>query len=128
MRRWIPRVGRVLARPSALAGAFLGAAIVAAQPGGLGLHGVLFGWLYGLVVGGLVRLFSVPSGAFPLIGLLAGPLPFALFMPVSASQEDRGVIWVGMLAGLVLGCVEWAHARQQARARPVLADPGAVDD
>jgi len=106
----------VLTRPSALAGAFLGAALVAAQPGGTGLVGLVLGWLYGVVVGALLLLFRVPAGAYPLVGLLSGPVPFALLMPVGASQDERGLIWVGMLAGLVLGCVEWAHARRRQRA------------
>jgi hypothetical protein len=97
--------------PCALAGACLGAALVAAQPGGTGLVGLLLGWLYGLVVGTLLRLFRVPSAAYPLVGLISGPLPFAVLMPAEASQDARGLIWVGMLAGLVLGCVEWARAR-----------------
>ncbi len=111
MKSVMRKVGRVLTRPSALGGAFLGAALVAAQPEGTGLLGLILGWLYGVIVGGLLRLFRVPAGAYPLIGLISGPLPFALLMPVSASQDERGLIWVGMLAGLVLGCVEWAHAR-----------------
>lgn len=111
MQNPMKRIGQVLTRPAALAGAFLGAALVAAQPGGTGLVGLLLGWLYGLVVGGLLRSFRVPSAAYPLTGLLSGPLPFALLMPVSASQDARGLVWVGMLAGLVLGCVEWARAR-----------------
>lgn len=121
------KLRRLLTRPSALAGALLGAAIVAAQPGGAGLLGLVLGWLYGLVVGGLMRLFAVPAGAMPLTGLLAGPLPFALLMPASAGQDERGLIWVGMLAGLVLGCVEWAHARHRLRSAPfqAAADPDA---
>ena len=112
----VKRITRVLTRPSALAGACLGAAIVAAQPGGTGLVGLILGWLYGVVVSGLVRLFRVPPGAAPLVGLLVGPLPFALLMPIGASQDERGLIWVGMIAGLVLGCVEWAHARHPGHA------------
>ena len=114
MQRITRTIGQAAVSPCALAGAFLGAALVAAQPGGTGFVGLLFGWLYGLVVGGLLRLFRVPSAANPLIGLISGPLPFALFMPVGASQDARGLIWVGMLAGLVLGCVEWARVRQLA--------------
>lgn len=114
MQNAMRKVGLVLTRPSALAGAFLGAALVAALPEGTGLFGLILGWLYGVVVAGLLRLFRVPRGAYPLIGLICGPVPFALLMPTSASQDARGLIWVGMLAGLILGCVEWAHARQLA--------------
>jgi hypothetical protein len=119
MESRLRKVARVLTRPSACAGAFLGAAVVAAQPGGRGLAGLILGWLYGLVVGGLMLLFRVPAAAYPLAGFLAGPLPFALLMPASASPDERGLIWVGMLAGLVLGCVEWAHARWSLRAPAV---------
>jgi|SRR6185436_5904151 len=125
MRERAKKIVRLIARPTALAGAFLGAAVVAAQPGGAGLTGLVLGWLYGLVVAGLMRLFPVPPGALPLVGLLAGPLPFAVLMPAAASADDRGVVWVGMLAGLVLGCVEWAHARQRARDARALGAAGA---
>jgi hypothetical protein len=125
MQNGMRKIARVLTRPTALGGAFLGAAIFAAQPGGRGVQGLIVGWLYGAVVGGLLRLFRVPSGAYPLVGLLCGPLPFALLMPVAANQDDRGMIWVGMVAGLILGCLEWAHVRQRSAPAFPAADPRA---
>ncbi len=105
------RIGRAFLGPSAVTGAFLGAAIVAAQPGGSGLAGLVLGWLYGVVVGGLMRLFRVRPGAYPLAGFLAGPVPVALLTFPDASPDMRGVVWLGFVVGLVLGCVEWAHSR-----------------
>jgi hypothetical protein len=92
-------------------GGFLGAAVVAGQPGGTGLLGLVLGWLYGVVVGAVMRLFRVPPGAYPLTGLLAGPVPIALLVPSSASPETRGLVWLGAIFGLVIGLVEWACAR-----------------
>jgi hypothetical protein len=116
VRHWAKRIGGWLATPSGLTGGFLGAATVAAQPGANGIPGLVLGWLYGVVVGGLLRLFRVPPGAYPLTGFLAGPVPIALLMPAGAPTTDRGVIWLGFLAGLLIGLVEWAHAlRPQAR-------------
>lgn len=117
MMLWLKRIGRLLTHPPALAGAFLGAAVIGAQPGATGLHGLIVGWLYGAVVGALIRLFRVPPGAYPLAGLLSGPVPIAVLMPVDATQDERGLIWVGLLAGLVVGCVEWAQARARAGSR-----------
>jgi hypothetical protein len=103
-------VGWLLA-PAGLTGAFAGAALVAAQPGGIGLSGLVVGWLYGIVVGGAMRLFRVPAGALPLVGLLAGPLPIALLLPAEAALDARGLVWVGAFVGLLIGLVEWASAR-----------------
>jgi hypothetical protein len=85
---------------------------VASQPGGNGLPGLIVGWLYGLVVGGVVRLFRVPAPVFPLAGLLAGPLPVAVLMPDTATAEARGLIGAAALAGLVIGLIEWAVSRR----------------
>jgi hypothetical protein len=128
MRPALRKAALVVTQPSALCGAFLGAAIAAVEPGGTGLHGLIPGWLYGIVVGGLQRSFRVPAGAYPLVGLVCGPLPFALLMPVGAAEDARGLIWVGMLAGLVLGCVEWAHARHRARTVGGATGPGSSAD
>ena len=114
----LSKIGSWLTHPSGLAGAFLGASVVAMQPDGVGLHGVLFGWAYGMVVGAMIRMFRVPAGAYPLIGLLAGPLPFAIFLTREASPDSRAAVFVGFLLGLVLGLVEWAravHERKQER-------------
>lgn len=112
------RLSAWLLIPAGLAGGFLGAAVVAAQPGGTGLPGLVVGWLYGVVVGGALRLFRVPPGAYPLTGLLAGPLPIALLTPVHADAEARGLVWLGAVAGLVIGCVEWGASRHAARSTP----------
>jgi len=111
MSPWTKRIARAVTLPAALAGACLGAAITAAQPGGTGLIGFVLGWLYGVVVRAGIRSFRVPSGAFPLVGFLVGSLPFALLMPTEAAEEARGLVWVGCLAGLVVGLVEWASER-----------------
>ncbi|HEX6882906.1 MAG TPA: hypothetical protein VF530_05965 [Planctomycetota bacterium] len=110
--------------PSGLAGGCLGATVVAAQPGGTGLPGFVIGWLYGVVVGGALRLFRVPPGVYPLAGLLAGPLPIALLMPAGAGADARGLVWLGALAGLVIGLVEWGASRARGAAAPRLGDGG----
>jgi hypothetical protein len=127
MKSALRRLGSWILLPSGLAGGFLGAAIVAAQPGGTGLPGLLVGWLYGVVVGGAIRLFRIPPGAYPLAGLLAGPLPIALLTPIGAGGDARGLVWLGGIAGILIGLVEWAAARHgSARAaRPLGEEPGA---
>lgn len=122
------RVRALVTRPSGLAGGFLGAALVAAQPGGIGILGLGFGWLYGLAVSGLIHLFRVPPGAYPLVGLLAGPVPFALLLGRQAEAEPRGLVWVGAFAGLLLGLVEWAHARHAARSSGTWEESGTGGD
>jgi hypothetical protein len=121
MRHALQKLVGWLTVPAGLAGGMLGAALGAVMPGGTGLPGFVAGWLYGVVIGALVRLFRVPPGAYPLVGLVAGPLPFALLMPHDAAAGDRGVIWVGLVAGLILGCVEWAHAVHRRRAAGLAA-------
>lgn len=81
------------------------------MPGGTGIPGLVVGWLYGLVVGAMIRRFRVHPGAYPLVGLLAGPVPLAVLMPVEATSDQRGVLLLGLVAGLLLGTVEWARTR-----------------
>ena len=88
------------------------------------MPGLVIGWLYGVVVGGALRLFRVPPGAFPLIGFLVGPLPIALLMPAGAGADARGLVWLGALAGLVIGLVEWGASRVRPAAAPALDDGG----
>ena len=105
------RIAGWMLLPAGLAGGCFGAAVVAGQPGGTGFPGLVVGWLYGVVVGGALRLFKVPPGAYPLAGLLAGPLPIALLTPTDAANDARGLVWLGAIAGLVIGLVEWAASR-----------------
>ena len=116
MKRSTRRIVGWMTLPAGLTGAFVGAAVVAGQPGGTGLPGLVVGWLYGTVVGGLLRLFRVPPGAYPLVGLFAGPLPIALLMPTAAAADARGLVWVGAIVGPLIGFVEWAAARHSAPA------------
>jgi hypothetical protein len=106
---------RLVATPCGLAGAFLGATLAGLMPSGTGLLGLVVGWLYGIVVGGLMRLFRVPRWAYPLIGLLCGPVPLAVLMKSTSTEDERGAVLLGLLAGLALGFVEWAHASFRAR-------------
>jgi hypothetical protein len=116
MRTLARRLGAALLAPGALTGALLGALLFAAQPGGSGRAGLVVGWLYGVVVGALVRRFPVPRGAYFLAGMLVGPLPIALLLPSTAPNEDRGLVWVGVVAGLFIGLVEGLSARRAERA------------
>ena len=111
-----------ITHPTGMAGAFLGATVVAASPGGVGILGLVFGWAYGMVVGALIRAFRVPPAAYPLAGLLAGPLPFAVFMTKASAPDARPLAIVGLLLGLILGLVEWARACHERRRRELGAD------
>ena len=88
MKRWLRRIWNAILLPPALAGGFLGLAVFRvgdpAQPGA-GIGGFLAGWLYGLAVTGLIRLFRVEPCAFPLVGLFCGPVPLAS----SSSRRTR---------------------------------------
>lgn len=106
----LARFLRPLFAPGPVSGALMGATVAALNPGGTGLGGLLIGWLYGLVVGTSIRSARVAPPAYPVVGLLLGPLPFALLMPRDASGDQRGILVVGMIAGVVLGCVQWGHA------------------
>ena len=97
----VQSVVRFATGPSALAGAMLGVTLAGATPGGIGAAGLVPGWLYGIVVGALVRAFRVPRGAYPLAGLLAGPLPFAMLQGRAASEADRAAIWSANVARLL---------------------------
>lgn len=111
MKTRLAKLLRLLGTPCGLAGAFFGATLAGLAPGGVGLLGLVVGWLYGIVVGALIRLFRVPAGAYPLIGLLCGPVPIALLTGRGASQDERGALALGLVGGLVLGLVEWASTR-----------------
>lgn len=109
----------LLRTPSGLAGAFFGATVLALAPGGIGVVGLVVGWLYGVVVGGLLRLFRVPAWSYPLLGLVVGPVPLAVFFGADESGDARGIVVLGILGGLVVGFVEWVTLRRVPPPDPV---------
>jgi len=110
----------LLRTPSGLAGAFFGATVVAMAPGGPGVVGLVVGWLYGVVVGGLLRLFRGPAWSYPLLGLFVGPVPLAIFIGADETGDERGIVMLGVLGGLVVGFVEWVSLRQVPPSDPAL--------
>jgi hypothetical protein len=105
--RFLKRTFEIVRIPSALAGAFIGATVLALVPGGVGIVGLFVGWLYGIVVGALLRLFPTPKWAYPILGLFIGPLPFAFFIGADVPGDARGIVVVGILVGPLIGFVEW---------------------
>lgn len=104
----------LLRTPCGLAGACFGATVLSLAPGGVGAAGLVVGWLYGVVVGGILRLFRVPSWSYPLLGLVVGPVPLAVFIGEDVSGDARGVVVLGILGGLVIGFTEWVAIRHAA--------------
>lgn len=98
--------------PAGLAGAFLALAVgrvsEPAEANRLELLGL--GWLYGVVVLGLIRLFPVAPWGRPLAGLLCGPVPAALLVQADMAEDERRVLCLlGALLGLVIGALECAR-------------------
>lgn len=112
--RMLKRLFELLRTPCGLAGAFLGASVLALVPGGIGALGLVVGWLYGIVVGALIRLFRAPGWAYPILGLFVGPVPFAFFIGADVPGDARGIVVVGIPAGLFIGFAEWMAVRQAA--------------
>ncbi len=81
------------------------------------LAAFLLGWLYGVGVLGLLRLFRVSPGVYPLVGLVCGPVPVALLLKSDTPDDQRGTLWLlAAVLGLLIGAVEWARIRQRAAA------------
>ena len=98
--------------PASLAGLSLALATAlasGARPGQC-LGAMLLGVFSGLVVLGLIRLFPVARWAYPIAGMLVGPLlPLAL-TGRQAGGDERGAVWLlGALFGVVVGLLEWAR-------------------
>lgn len=110
-RAWM-RIVRVALLPAGVGGAFLGLTLLQLNPGSHRLAGLVVGWLYGISVWGLMRLFSFGPNWAWLAGILAGPIPFALLLPGDTPASERGVILLGCLTGGLLGLLEVAHARR----------------
>lgn len=99
---------RVARLPAGLGGAFLGLTLFQLNPGSNRLAGLVVGWLYGISVWGLMRVFPIGPRWTWLAGILAGPIPFALLMPTDTPAAERSVILLGCLAGGLLGLLEVA--------------------
>ncbi len=102
--------------PAGLTGAFLIAtAFRVMEPSkGLWLGPLVFGWVYGVGVLGLTRLFRVSRWGVPVVGLVCGPVPVVLLLPADVnSGEERAGLWLlGAIVGLLIGLVEAARLRK----------------
>ncbi len=116
MSRW-KRVARTLSAPSGLAGAFFFFAVAQAlEPSWGSLLIAPIGWLYGIGVAWLIRLFRVAPWAYLVAGGFCGPIPFAVIMTSESSADERGGLWLASaLLGASIGLLEWARARHGAR-------------
>ncbi len=82
------------------------------------LPAFLLGWLYGVGVVGLIRLFRVAPGVYPLVGLVCGPVPVALLFQAETKADERATLWLfSALLGLLIGSVEWARVRRRETAQ-----------
>ena len=126
--RWFERAGALLRKPAGLTGAFVGLVLFGLEgEWGARLAGAVLGWIYGVVVGRLIRWFGVIPGMYPLVGLLSGPVPF-LLLPFGMTKEERGGVWFATaLLGFLVGCVEWAHRRHSAACEAGRAASGPVE-
>lgn len=72
-----------------------------------------FGWLYGVGVLALIRLFRVTPGVYPLVGLVCGPVPVALIANAGMEKGELGGLGVlTALLGVIVGTIEWARVRR----------------
>jgi hypothetical protein len=98
--------------PAGLGGAFFFLAMLAQEAESPHLVNLVVGWLYAVAIVGLMRLFRVVPAAYPLVGLLCGPVPLALFVARSMTGEEwGGFLLLGAAFGCIVGLLEWARIR-----------------
>ena len=103
--------------PAGLAGAFFALTILAKEPGASRIGLLLAGWLLGVAIVALIRLFKVAPWAYPLAGLVCGPVPVALITWSSAEPEEWFGVWLlCALLGALIGTLELARLRHGAPA------------
>lgn len=110
--------------PTGLAGAFLALTVGRVSAPGETSRIVLLilGWLYGVAVIGLLRLIPVSPWCYPWVGMIVGPVPFALLVNAGAEDGERGMLWLATaLVGFLLGLIEWGR-ESRVRARRPLVD------
>lgn len=89
------------------------------------LLALALGWFYALLVRVLLRLFRVVPWAYPILGLVVGPVPVALLVgPETTVDERQGALAATALFGVMIGLIEWASVAHRGRAT---ARPGASD-
>lgn len=105
--------------PAGLAGAFFLLTAMAREIGGQShvpariLMALVAGWLLGVAVVGLIRLFRVAAWAYPLAGLICGPVPFAVLGGKMGDDEWGGIWFLSSLFGAVVGTLEFARRRRE---------------
>ena len=93
-----------------LTGGFLALMVAANSAEGWLLVVLLIGWLYGVAVLGLIRLFRVARWAYPLVGILCGPVPAGILFARSVSEEQwGGTLVLTAVGGLFVGTIEAAR-------------------
>jgi hypothetical protein len=101
--------------PAGLTGAFVALCFRLGEPGEPNRMALLLlGWLYGVAVLGLIRLFRVRTGLYPVIGLICGPVPLALI--ANGGMDPSGLgggAAVAALGGVLVGAVEWGRLRRR---------------
>jgi hypothetical protein len=87
------------------------------------------GAFYGTVVLGLIRLFPIARWAYPLAGLLAGPVPLALLLRNDdLNADERGGFWLlTTLLGLAIGLLELTRTHPARRAEHASDPESAVE-
>jgi len=101
--------------PAGLTGAFVALCFRLGEPGQPNRMALLLvGWIYGVAVLGLIRLFRVRPGLYPLVGFLCGPVPLAL---IAQGDMDPGGLGggaaVAAVGGAIVGAVEWGRLRRR---------------
>ena len=112
MRRWKRLFGGLV--PAGMAGAFFALILRLRDPEDANRFGLLLaGGLYGIAIVGLIRLFRVAPWCYPIVGLVCGPVPFAI-LANQGTEEDMRIAMLPLTAilGLIVGCIEWARVRR----------------
>ena len=115
---WLTRFKTWLAScvPAGLAGAFFFLAFGrTTEPGEQNRAALLLaGSLFGVVVLILIRRFRVAPWAYPLAGLLCGPVPVVIFLTAETPPKDAGGVWIlSAILGLLIGFFEWARVARE---------------
>jgi hypothetical protein len=106
--------------PAGLVGAFATLSVGRTlDPEGSRTGLLLVGWIYGVAVVGILRIFRVPPWCYPWLGLVCGPVPAALLPSGDQEPGDRGgLLLITALLGLLVGLVEWGRRSRSEEESP----------